>query len=147
MRVGWAWVLGAAMLLGGCTRPQQPDAEQVKREAAQDTKELRKDLRQASDEAQKAADQARVEAKAAVAGATEGWKQGEPGHAGSNADESPVDVNSASAARLEALPGITAATAERIVRGRPYDDPGDLLKRGILSRAEYARVRDRLVAR
>ena len=57
-----------------------------------------------------------------------------------------VDINSAAAADLQALPGMTAADAAKIVQGRPYKDPSDLTAKKILSDAEYAKIKDRLVA-
>ncbi len=39
----------------------------------------------------------------------------------------PTNVNSATRARLELLPGIGPATAQRIIEGRPFAKPEDLL--------------------
>ena len=42
-----------------------------------------------------------------------------------------VDINSASQADLEKLPGVGEATAKKIVAGRPYQAVGDLSKAGV----------------
>ena len=56
----------------------------------------------------------------------------------------PIDLNRASLRKVEALPGITPSMARRIVEGRPYDDPRDLVSRGILTDRELDRIADRV---
>src|SRR5579885_1458466 len=53
-----------------------------------------------------------------------------------------VDINSASTADLKTLPGMTDADAAKIVQGRPYKDPADLVSKKILSDSEYAKIKD-----
>ena len=42
-----------------------------------------------------------------------------------------VDINKATAAELEELPGIGEATAAKIIKGRPYKDEEELVKAGV----------------
>ena len=56
-------------------------------------------------------------------------------------------TNTASKDQLETLPGMTSAEAERVIAGRPYDDPSDLLTRRILSKPQYDKISDRVTAK
>lgn len=59
---------------------------------------------------------------------------------------SPLDLNSATAAQLQTLPGITATYARRIIAARPYKVKHELETRKILPPSVYARIRDRVFA-
>jgi predicted DNA-binding helix-hairpin-helix protein len=58
----------------------------------------------------------------------------------------PVDINSASLSALLRIDGMTVVWAQRIVRFRPYSAKSDLVQRGIVSREEYQRIENRIVA-
>jgi competence protein ComEA len=58
-----------------------------------------------------------------------------------------VDINSATAAELAALPGIGEVYAGKIVAGRPYERKDELVWRKILPRATYRKIRNRVIAR
>src|SRR5690348_12587320 len=57
----------------------------------------------------------------------------------------PWDLNRVTVAALTTLPGMDAATAQAIVAHQPYPDKRDLLKRHILTPAQYARWKQDLV--
>ena len=56
-----------------------------------------------------------------------------------------VDLNSADAATLARVPGLSAADASRIVANRPYAAKDDLLRRNILTREQYAAAEGALI--
>ncbi len=70
-----------------------------------------------------------------------------PAHAAHVKRMPAVDINSASKETLTKLPGITEETAQKIIDGRPYKSKADLMKKSILTKAEYGKVRNRVVAR
>lgn len=57
---------------------------------------------------------------------------------GKTAPTSAVDINSASQADLEKVPGIGEATAKKIIAGRPYTSVADLSKAGLSGRQVQA---------
>ncbi len=55
-----------------------------------------------------------------------------------------IDVNSASEQDLDSLPGIGPAIAGNIIKGRPWDDLTDLVKKKAVPQAVFDRNKDRL---
>lgn len=58
-----------------------------------------------------------------------------------------VDVNTATAAQLKALPGVTDSDSTKIIQSRPYSDKSQLLSKKVVSEATYDKIKDHIVAR
>ena len=57
-----------------------------------------------------------------------------------------IDINSASKDELEKLPGIGPATSQKIIDGRPYRGKNDLVTKKIVSKSEYEKIKDQIIA-
>ncbi len=77
--------------------------------------------------------QLKRDASAVASGIREGWSQYKT-----------LDVNTATKEQLMTLPSVTAAEADRIIAGRPYDRPEDLVTRHVISKKEFERISDLL---
>ena len=58
-----------------------------------------------------------------------------------------MDINTASAAQLKTLPGITGADAEKILAGRPYARKNQLKQKNIITAATYEGIKTMIVAK
>ena len=107
------------LLLAALAGCTQPqNSQDLKEKTAQATAEVKRD------------------AKAVAAGIREGWSR-----------DKPLDLNTATKEQLLSLPGVTTADADRVITGRPYSDPNDLVKRHILVKAEYDKIADQVTAK
>ena len=57
-----------------------------------------------------------------------------------------VDINSATKEQLSEISGIGDVTAQKIIDGRPYKTKKDLVTKGILTQAQYDKMKDQLGA-
>jgi len=91
-----------------------------------------------ADSAKASADKSKADAKADVKGAAETTKAG--------AKAKLVDINSASAAELKAIPGIGDTYAAKIIAARPYANKTQLKSRNILPVPVYEQTKDLIIA-
>ena len=57
-----------------------------------------------------------------------------------------IDINSASKEDLMKLAGIGDVTADKIIAGRPYTSKAQLESKGIVTKAQYAKIRAHVTA-
>ncbi len=129
-----------SLWLAACNT-QQPSDEQLKQQAAQTTQQVKEGAKQAAADAKVAAANAERKVNDIAAGVKQGLKS--DGKSGASI----VDINAATEEQLVDLPGITGSRAQRIIRGRPYSDPHDLVSKGILTKEQYDRIAGEITAR
>lgn len=133
------FAVGAMLLWLTACDAKQPSNEQLQQQAAQTTQQVKQGAQQAAANAKVAAANAESKVNAIAAGVKEGLKSGKPG-------SGVVNINSAPEEQLVELPGISGARAQRIIRGRPYDNPQDLVSKGILTKEQYQRISGQVTA-
>ena len=103
--------------LAGCTQKPQ-NSQDLREKTAETTAAVKRD------------------AKAMAQGIREGWSR-----------DKPLDLNSATRDELMSLPGVNDAAADRVIAGRPYNEPGELVRRRILSKTEFDKIADRVTVK
>jgi DNA uptake protein ComE-like DNA-binding protein len=106
-----------SFLFTGCTQKQQ-NPDEIREKTADATAQLKSDT------------------KAVVDGVREGLSR-----------DKTVNLNTATEDQLITLPGVTHTRATRVIAGRPYDDPHDVVTKHILSEEEYKRIKDRITTK
>jgi competence protein ComEA len=59
----------------------------------------------------------------------------------------PLDINTATAAQLDALPGIGKTYSKKIIDGRPYANKSQLVSKGVMPESVYKKIQDKIIAK
>jgi DNA uptake protein ComE-like DNA-binding protein len=128
--------------LGFLTACNPPASDQhLQEQAAQATEQAKQGSKEALADARVAA----KNAEQAVNDVAAGVKQGLDTKTAPAGDR--LDLNSASQADLESLPGISPGKARQIVEHRPYTSSHDLVKSGLLTERQFDDIAPKVTVR
>jgi DNA uptake protein ComE-like DNA-binding protein len=135
-------VLGLlALSLPGCNR-QPPSHEEIRQKSADATRDLQKSAEQLAADTKVAAGKAVDGVNAVAQGVKDGVNSKKQGDTSDL-----VDINNASTVTIAMLPGISITKAHDIVKGRPYSNTHALVRRGLLTQAQYDQIAGKITAR
>jgi DNA uptake protein ComE-like DNA-binding protein len=141
MHLSWLAVATVAGFgfLNACSPPASD--QHLQEQAAQATEQAK----QGSKEALAGARVAAKNAEQAVNDVAAGVKQGLDTKSAPAGDR--LDLNSASQADLESLPGISPGKARQIIEHRPYTSSHDLVKSGLLTEGQFDDIAPKVTVR
>ena len=58
-----------------------------------------------------------------------------------------IDINSATAEQLDAIPGIGKAYSAKIIKNRPYNSKDELVDKKVIPASLYSKIKDRIIAK
>jgi DNA uptake protein ComE-like DNA-binding protein len=140
--VGFAAILATLTACNGRT-DQQNDAD-IQRRSAEATQKIKAGAEKAEAAAKPVLKDAARRLGDVATGVQQGMTNGSPP---AKPLAGRIDINSATHDQLAALPGIGSDTADDIIAARPYAFPRQLVKKGVVTAAEYQRISPKLVAR
>ncbi len=133
-----ATILGLAFL-SACNPPASD--QHLQEQAAQATEQAKQGSKEALADARVAAKNAEQAVNDVAAGVKQGLdKKSAP-------DSARLDLNSASLADLESLPGISLRKAKQIIDHRPYTSSHELVKDGLITEAEFNEIDPKVTVR
>ena len=124
----------ALLLLSACSNQ---DTEKTKQDAAKATEQIKEGSKVAAVELKKDAKEAAKQSKAIAQGVKQGL----------STPDKPVNVNSATKAQLQTLPGIDEETAGRIINGRPYHTTDEVGTKGAVSPDQFNAIKDKIAVK
>jgi DNA uptake protein ComE-like DNA-binding protein len=142
MHLSWLAIAAVAGLgfLNACSPPASD--QRLQEQAAHATEQAKQGSKEALADARVAAKNAEQAVNDVAAGVKQGLDTKTP-PAGSDR----LDLNSASQADLESLPGISPGKARQIVEHRPYASSHDLVKSGLLTERQFDDIAPKVTAR
>jgi DNA uptake protein ComE-like DNA-binding protein len=125
--------------LAACNPPASD--QHLQEQAAQATEQAKQGSKEALADARVAAKNAEQTVNDVAAGVKQGLDS-------KSAPDSPrLDLNSASPADLESLPGISVRKARQIIDHRPYTSSHDLVKDGLITEAQFNDIAPKVTVR